>query len=86
MLWKTPEALYSSYNRTQVSVGLNGHLMEPAVAEQKGFILQRQNSTIEIGLPYNVEGGFRKVRLYTCGLQNDLTWLVFNKTVCFRAS
>lgn len=67
MLWRTPEALYSSSNRTQVNVGLNGHLMEPAVAEQNGFIVLRQNSTIEIGLPYNVEGGIRKVRIYTCG-------------------
>ncbi|XP_017294450.1 uncharacterized protein LOC108249520 [Kryptolebias marmoratus] len=60
MLWSTPEALYASYNRTQISVGLNGHLMEPAIAEKKGFIMERHNSTIKIGVPYNADGGYRK--------------------------
>ncbi|XP_037539427.1 zona pellucida protein AX 4 [Nematolebias whitei] len=60
MFWSTPEALYASYNRSQLSVGLNGELMEPETAAQKGFIMEMLNSTIKIGIPYNADGGFRK--------------------------
>lgn len=66
MFWSTPEALYASYNRSQISVGLNGDLMEPVTAEQKGFIMETHNSTIKIGIPYKAEGGFRKVRTNAC--------------------
>nr|XP_015832716.2 uncharacterized protein LOC107397291 [Nothobranchius furzeri] len=59
VLWKTPEALYSSYNRTQISVGLNGELVDKESAITLGFIVETQ-STIKIGIPYNTEGGYRK--------------------------
>lgn len=65
MFWSTPEALYASYNRSQISVGLNGELMKPETAAQKGFITEMRNSTITIGIPYNADGGFRKVRMNT---------------------
>lgn len=63
MIWDTPEALYPSLGRTQISLGLNGNLVEQAAAEQKGFIMARYNSTVQIGIPYNAEGGYRKVKL-----------------------
>ncbi|MEY6421641.1 hypothetical protein WJF60_23345, partial [Salmonella enterica subsp. enterica serovar Corvallis] len=60
MIWDTPEALYPSLGGTQISLGLNGKLGELAAAEQKGFIMARYNSTVQIGIPYNAEGGYRK--------------------------
>ncbi|MEQ2286347.1 hypothetical protein AMECASPLE_001497 [Ameca splendens] len=41
MIWDTPEALYPSLGGTQISLGLNGKLVELAAAEQKGFIMAR---------------------------------------------
>ncbi|MEQ2253284.1 hypothetical protein ILYODFUR_030560 [Ilyodon furcidens] len=60
MIWDTPEALYPSLGGTQISLGLNGKLGELAAAEQKGFIMARYNSTVQIGIPSNAEGGYRK--------------------------
>ncbi|XP_012730224.2 uncharacterized protein LOC105934668 [Fundulus heteroclitus] len=60
MIWDTPEALYPSLGSTQISLGLNGNLVEEAAAEQKGFVMARYNSTVQIGIPYNAEGGYRK--------------------------
>ncbi|XP_054880421.1 uncharacterized protein LOC129354897 [Poeciliopsis prolifica] len=60
MIWDTPEALYPSLGKTQISFGLNGNLMDQAAAAQKGFIMGRSNSTVQIGIPYNAEGGYRK--------------------------
>ncbi|KAM6908945.1 uncharacterized protein FYW49_012810 [Xenentodon cancila] len=60
MTWETPEALYPSLGGSQISVGLNADLMEQAAAEQRGFIMEKRNTTIHIGIPYNAEGGYRK--------------------------
>ncbi|KAM6908948.1 uncharacterized protein FYW49_012814 [Xenentodon cancila] len=60
MTWETPEALYPSLGGSRISVGLNADLMEQAAAEQRGFIMEKRNTTIHIGIPYNAEGGYRK--------------------------
>uniref|UniRef100_A0A3Q2CGG8 Zona pellucida protein AX 4 n=1 Tax=Cyprinodon variegatus TaxID=28743 RepID=A0A3Q2CGG8_CYPVA len=60
MIWDTPEALYPSLGSTKISLGLDGNLVEQAAAEQAGFIMARQNSTVQIGIPYNAKGGYRK--------------------------
>lgn len=45
----------------QVSLGLNGDLVKQEVAEQRGFVVNVDNSTLEISIPYKAKGGFRKV-------------------------
>uniref|UniRef100_A0A3B3BWL2 Zona pellucida protein AX 4 n=1 Tax=Oryzias melastigma TaxID=30732 RepID=A0A3B3BWL2_ORYME len=60
MMWDTPEALYSSVGTTQLSIGLNGDLVEQENAKQKGFIVEKSNNTVHIGIPYNAVGGYRK--------------------------
>lgn len=62
MMWDTPEALYSSLGSTQISIGLNGDLVGQVNAKQKGFIMEKRNNTVHIGIPYNAVGGYRKVR------------------------
>jgi len=52
-------------NGTQISVGLNGDLVEQAVAEQMGLIMDKRNTTVHIGIPYKAEGGYRRVRTCT---------------------
>ncbi|XP_034425248.1 uncharacterized protein LOC117752166 [Hippoglossus hippoglossus] len=63
MVWETPEVLYplvSGLTNTRVSVGVNGELLEQSVAEESGFIVQKHNGSVEISIPYNAEGGYRK--------------------------
>ncbi|XP_061566193.1 uncharacterized protein LOC133420514 [Cololabis saira] len=60
MTWETPEALYPSLGGSQISVGLNGDIVEQAATEQRGFIMKKHNTTIHIGIPYNAEGGYKK--------------------------
>ncbi|XP_042256480.1 uncharacterized protein LOC121888936 [Thunnus maccoyii] len=56
----TPEALYPGLVSTHVNIGLNGELMEQAAAEERGYIMEKHNSTVHISIPYNAEGGYRK--------------------------
>ncbi|XP_044040849.1 uncharacterized protein LOC122870603 isoform X2 [Siniperca chuatsi] len=63
MIWKTPEVLHplvSGLNVTQVNVGVKGELVAQPVAEGRGYIVELQNSTVQISIPYNAEGGYRK--------------------------
>ncbi|RVE60505.1 hypothetical protein OJAV_G00181750 [Oryzias javanicus] len=60
LTWKTPETLYSSRGSMKVSLGINGDLVEQEVAEQRGFIVNEDNSTLEISIPYKAKGGYRK--------------------------
>lgn len=62
MMWKTPEALYPSVGGTQIRIGLNGDAMEQLIAEKRGYIVEKHKGTVHIGIPYNAEGGHRKVR------------------------
>ncbi|KAM7366286.1 hypothetical protein PAMP_015738 [Pampus punctatissimus] len=59
MVWDTPEALYPGPNM-RVNIGLNGDLMEQLVAEERGLAVEKLNNTIQISIPYNAEGGYRK--------------------------
>ncbi|XP_041842571.1 uncharacterized protein LOC121640773 [Melanotaenia boesemani] len=60
MVWKAPDGLYPSLNGTQISVGLNGDLVEQAVAEQMGVFMEKNTTTVHISIPTNAEGGYRK--------------------------
>ncbi|XP_074479924.1 uncharacterized protein LOC141760758 [Sebastes fasciatus] len=63
MMWVTPEALHplvSGLHETQVNVGVSGELVEQAVAEERGYIVEKRNATVQISIPYNAEGGYRK--------------------------
>ncbi|KAM9717690.1 uncharacterized protein ACNS7B_021300 [Menidia menidia] len=60
MTWETPDMLYPSVNSTLLSVGLNGNLVEQAFAEQMGLLAEKRNTTVQISIPYNSEGGYRK--------------------------
>ena len=64
MVWETPEQLHplvSGPHSTQVNIGVNGELVEQQVAEERGYVVERHNATIQISIPYNAEGGYRKV-------------------------
>ncbi|XP_062240099.1 uncharacterized protein LOC133949985 [Platichthys flesus] len=63
MVWETSEALnplVSGLTNTQVNVGIGGELLEQSVAEEQGFIVEKHNGSVEISIPYNAEGGYRK--------------------------
>ncbi|XP_074479923.1 uncharacterized protein LOC141760757 [Sebastes fasciatus] len=60
MMWETPEALYPSFEAPQLNIGLFGELMEQPVAEERGYIVEKHNATVHLGIPYNAEGGYRK--------------------------
>ncbi|KAM8747504.1 uncharacterized protein AB9X84_015496 [Acanthopagrus schlegelii] len=60
MVWETPEELYPSHDGTQLRVGLNGDLVEQPVAEERGYMVEEHNSTVQISIPCNAEGTYRK--------------------------
>ncbi|KAI3376390.1 hypothetical protein L3Q82_016878, partial [Scortum barcoo] len=60
MLWDTPEVLYPGLHSTLLNFGLNGELVEQLVAEQRGYVVEKHNNTVQISIPYNAEGGYRK--------------------------
>ncbi|XP_033992843.1 uncharacterized protein LOC117488158 [Trematomus bernacchii] len=63
MMWDTPEVLHplmTSQHESQVKIGVNGELVEEPVAEERGYIVEKQNAIIQIGIPYNAEGAIRK--------------------------
>lgn len=47
--------------KTRTSVGVNGVLEEPQVAEERGYVVEDNDDTVRIGIPYNAEGCHRKV-------------------------
>uniref|UniRef100_A0A3Q3X3B3 ZP domain-containing protein n=1 Tax=Mola mola TaxID=94237 RepID=A0A3Q3X3B3_MOLML len=56
--------LVSSPHEAKVSVGINGELLDEPVAEERGYIVEKRNSTFRIAIPYNTEGGYRKSLVY----------------------
>ncbi|XP_040887276.1 uncharacterized protein LOC121177128 isoform X1 [Toxotes jaculatrix] len=63
MMWETPQVLHplvSGLHDTQVNVGVNGELVEQPVAEERGYIVEKHNTTVQISIPCNAEGGYRK--------------------------
>ncbi|XP_042368615.1 uncharacterized protein LOC121962425 [Plectropomus leopardus] len=60
MTWETPDELYPSLGDVQLNLGLNGELVEQPVAEERGFIVEKHNTTVQINIPYNADGGYRK--------------------------
>lgn len=49
--------------KTRTFVGVNGVLEKPQVAKERGYVVEDDddNNTVRIGIPYNAEGGYRKV-------------------------
>uniref|UniRef100_A0A4W6D2Y6 ZP-domain containing protein Ig-like domain-containing protein n=1 Tax=Lates calcarifer TaxID=8187 RepID=A0A4W6D2Y6_LATCA len=63
MMWKTPEVLHpllSGLHNTQVNIGVNGEFLEQPVAEERGYIVEKHNGTVQLSIPYNADGGYRK--------------------------
>uniref|UniRef100_A0A3B4VD57 Zona pellucida protein AX 4 n=1 Tax=Seriola dumerili TaxID=41447 RepID=A0A3B4VD57_SERDU len=63
MMWETPEVLHplvSGQHDTQVHIGVDGELVEQPVAEERGYTVRKHNATVQISIPYNAEGGYRK--------------------------
>ncbi|XP_029382800.1 zona pellucida protein AX 4 [Echeneis naucrates] len=63
IMWETPEVpflLVSGLQDVQVNIGVNGELLEQPVAEERGYTVERHNTTVQISIPYNAEGGYRK--------------------------
>ncbi|XP_019951333.2 uncharacterized protein [Paralichthys olivaceus] len=63
MLWETPEVLQplvSGLTNTQVNIGVSGELVVQPVAEERGYNVEKHNGSVEISIPYNAEGGYRK--------------------------
>ncbi|XP_076581730.1 uncharacterized protein LOC143317460 [Chaetodon auriga] len=60
MLWETPEVLYPGLDGSQLNIGLDGALVERAVAEERGCIVETHNTTVQLSIPYNADGGYRK--------------------------
>ncbi|XP_041821643.1 uncharacterized protein LOC121626954 [Chelmon rostratus] len=63
MMWQTPKVLHplvSGPHETQFNIGVNGELVEQPVAQERGYILEKHNNTVQISIPDNAKGGYRK--------------------------
>ncbi|CAB1423933.1 unnamed protein product [Pleuronectes platessa] len=63
MVWETPELLnplQSGLNNTEVNIGIRGELVQQPAAEERGFIVEKHDGLVEISIPYNAEGAYRK--------------------------
>ncbi|XP_068569968.1 zona pellucida protein AX 4 [Cebidichthys violaceus] len=60
MVWQTPEVPYRRLYGTQLNVGLNGELVAQPVAEERLFVVDNINATVQISVPLTAEGGYRK--------------------------
>lgn len=75
MIWKTPEVLHplvSGLHETQINLGVNGELVQQQVAEERGYTVEKYNGTVQISIPYNAEGGHRKVMIMWSMQSNGL--------------
>lgn len=64
IMWETPEVLHplvTGLHETRITVGINGELLGQLVAEDRGYMVEKRNNTVHISIPYNAEGGYRKV-------------------------
>uniref|UniRef100_UPI003AB0AA8A zona pellucida protein AX 4 n=1 Tax=Centroberyx gerrardi TaxID=166262 RepID=UPI003AB0AA8A len=65
LVWETPEVLHplayglSGLESSQVNMGVSGGLLEQPIAE-KGYIMEKHGAKVQISIPYNAEGGYRK--------------------------
>lgn len=66
MVWETPDTLYPSFSVVEVSVGLNGKLLQQPAAEKRGYIVQKHDSNYQISVPFDADGRYRKVRCEVC--------------------
>lgn len=66
MVWETPDMLYPSFSVVEVSVGLNGQLLEQPAAEKRGYTVQKNDSKFQISVPFDADGRYRKVRCKVC--------------------
>ncbi|XP_071388115.1 zona pellucida protein AX 4 [Centroberyx affinis] len=66
LVWETPEVLHplayglSGLESSQVNMGVSGGLLEQPIVEEKGYIMEKHGAIVQIGIPYNAEGGYRK--------------------------
>ncbi|XP_049425200.1 uncharacterized protein LOC125884345 isoform X2 [Epinephelus fuscoguttatus] len=60
MMWETPDVPSVTPDATQLNLGLNGELVGQPVAEERGYIVEKHNATVQISIPYNTDGGYRK--------------------------
>ncbi|XP_068164956.1 uncharacterized protein [Antennarius striatus] len=61
--WQTPEVLHplvAGLHETKISVGVDGKLVEQPVAEERGYLVEKFNDTVQISIPHNATGGYRK--------------------------
>ncbi|KAM6960376.1 uncharacterized protein LKV04_021942 [Tautogolabrus adspersus] len=63
MMWEIPEVLHplvSGLHEMQINLGANGELVEQPVAEERGYIVEKHDKIVQISIPYDAEGGYRK--------------------------
>ncbi|XP_011604983.2 uncharacterized protein [Takifugu rubripes] len=60
--WETPEDVdpIILLDDAWFAFGIDGELLEKSLVEQRGYIVKMSNSILQIRIPYNAEGGWRK--------------------------
>lgn len=54
--------LYPTFSIVKVAVGLDGDLLDLLTAEEYGYVVEKRDSKFQIGVPFDADGRYRKVR------------------------
>ena len=67
LVWQTPTLLsplvsgLSGLESSKISMGVDGQLLDEPITAERGYSLDISDTTVQISIPFNAAGGYRKV-------------------------
>lgn len=67
LVWQTPTLLsplvsvLSGLESSKISMGVAGQLLDEPITAERGYSLDIGDTTVQISIPFNAAGGYRKV-------------------------
>ncbi|XP_014062279.2 uncharacterized protein [Salmo salar] len=66
LVWQTPTLLsplvsgLSGMESSKITMGVDGQLLDDSITEERGYSLDISDTTVQISIPFNAAGGYRK--------------------------
>lgn len=67
LVWQTPTLLsplvsgLSGLESSKITMGVDGQLLDEPITAERGYSLDISDTTVQISIPFNAAGGYRKV-------------------------
>lgn len=67
LVWQTPTLLsplvsgLSGMESSKITMGVDGQLLDEPITAERGYSLDIGDTTVQISIPFNAAGGYRKV-------------------------